>query len=178
MLIQLLRLIKHLRPRTPRRAANVLANNRRKELAKPGVNPKHHVFRAGNLSTPSTLSPRSILMALKMSAKREKGILKTQRTASMTVERKQGILKTQKTSSVTVERDQGIQKAQKTNLVTVERDQGIPKAQKASSVTVEREGIPNTQKTSSVAVEREQGFPKAQNRETSTVTGKSEQRIP
>ena len=37
MLIQLLRLIKHLQPRTPRRVVNVLANNKRKELAKPVV---------------------------------------------------------------------------------------------------------------------------------------------
>jgi len=102
MLIQLLRLIKHLRPRTPRRAVNVLANNRRKELAKPGVNPKHHVFRADNPSTPSTLSQRSILTALKMSANRGQGILKTQRTSSVTLERKQGILKIQRKRSVTV----------------------------------------------------------------------------
>ena len=78
MLIQLLRLIKHLRPRTPQRVVNILANNIRKELVKPGVNPKHRVFRAGNPSTPSTLSQRSILMVFKMSTKREQGVLNTQ----------------------------------------------------------------------------------------------------
>src|SRR6267154_839241 len=151
MLIQLLRLIKLQRPRTPRRVVNVLANNR-KELATPVVNSKHHVFRASNTSTPSTL-PQCTIIHIPLKAKREE--------------------RNRKTSTVTAKREQGIPQTQNWEMstVTAKRVPGIPKTQnwKTSTVTAKRE---------QVIAKREQGIPRIQNKKTSTVTAKRDQRIP
>src|SRR6267154_745236 len=178
MLIQLLRLIKLQRPRTPRRVVNVLANNR-KELATPVVNSKHHVFRASNTSTPSTL-PQCTIIHIPLKAKREE---RNRKTSTVTAKREQGIPQTQnwEMSTVTAKRVPGIPKTQnwKTSTVTVKREPGIPRTQnwKTSMVTAKRVlGIPRTQnkKTSTVTAKRDQRIPKVQ---TITVMAKSEQQI-
>src|SRR6267154_2108812 len=160
MLIQLLRLIKLQRPRTPRRVVNVLANNR-KELATPVVNSKHHVFRASNTSTPSTL-PQCTIIHIPLKAKREE---RNRKTSTVTAKREQGIPQTQNwtTSMVTAKREQGIPRTQNwtTSMVTAKRELGIPRTQNWTTSTV-------TAKREQVIAKREQGIPRIQNRKSST----------